>query len=251
MPDDMKKPKAFEAVQPSIPGVPAHTGEKPTSNKQPVATKPEKLQPAPSRQTVTNEPAKQATATHHPPYLWVGGGGAILVLVIVLVWWAHGVTRAAHVAPAATPPAPVVQTAPPQPVKTIPVAPGAIATTSEMKEPWSTKSFLYRNPDGEVSPALLVRLPGNDYWAFSLREPYGSCELEFASVQKLRSDYNLEAKHPMVGDPCTHTVYDLTRYGSGPNGLARGAVVAGIGLRPPLAIEVEVEGSEIVASRSE
>ncbi|MGB6483411.1 MAG: hypothetical protein WBE86_07990 [Candidatus Acidiferrales bacterium] len=231
MPDDAKKPTAFQAAQPTIPGVPARAAEKPASNQQPVA----------------NEQTKG-----QPPYLWAAGGGAILMLIIALVWWAHSVTRAARVAPVPAAPPPVARpAAPPQPVRTIPVAPGTIATTSEMKEPWSTKKFLYRNPGGDTSPALLVHLPGNSYWAFSLREPYGTCELEFASVEKLRSDYNLAARYPMVGDPCTRTVYDLMRYGAGPNGLVRGAVVAGVGVRPPLAIEVQVQDRDIVASRSE
>ncbi|MFZ0638828.1 MAG: hypothetical protein WA020_08495 [Candidatus Acidiferrales bacterium] len=230
MADDAKKPKTFEAAQPSIPGVPARAVQKPVPSEKPAA----------------HEPAKP-----QPRYLWAGGGGAILVLVVVIVWWAHGVTGAVQVAPQAPTPAPIVQPAAPQPVKTIPVAPGTIATTSEMNEPWSTKKFLYRNPGGETFPALLVHLPGNSYWAISLRAPYGTCDLEFVSIEKLRSDYNLAARHPMIGDPCTRTVYDLMRYGSGPNGLGRGAVVAGVGVRPPLAIEVQVEGGEIIASRSE
>jgi hypothetical protein len=242
MPDDAKQRKTFEAVQPSIPGVPARAVEKPVPSKQSVPTE----KPVPSKQPVANEPVKP-----QPRYLWAGGSGAILVLVVAIVWWAHGVTGAAHVAPLAAIPAPIAQPAAPPPVKTIPVAPGTIATTSEMNEPWSTKKFLYRNPGGDTSPALLVHLPGNSYWAISLRAPYGTCDLEFVSVEKLRSDYNLVARHPMIGDPCTRTVYDLMRYGSGPNGLGRGAVVAGVGVRPPLAIEVQVQGSAIIASRSE
>jgi len=99
---------------------------------------------------------------------------------------------------------------------------------------------------------MVVRLPGNAYWAFSLRVPYGTCELQFVTdMETLRTVYKFAAVHPMVGDPCTHTVYDLTKYGRGPNGVVRGAVVAGTAIRPPLAIEVEVQGHEIVATRSE
>ena len=99
---------------------------------------------------------------------------------------------------------------------------------------------------------MVVRLPGNAYWAFSLRSPYGTCDLEFVTdTEKLRSAYHFTTVHPMVADPCTHTVYDLTKYGSGPNGLVRGAVVAGTGIRPPLAIEVQIKGSKVIASRAE
>jgi len=75
--------------------------------------------------------------------------------------------------------------------------------------------------------------------------------MEFASVEKLRSDYNLAAAYPMIGDPCTHTVFDLTQYGEGPNGMVRGAIVAGAAVRPPLAIEVNVKDGKIIASQEE
>ncbi len=99
---------------------------------------------------------------------------------------------------------------------------------------------------------MVVRLPGNAYWAFSLRVPYGTCQLELLSdLPQLRRTYKFAAAHPMLADPCTHTLYDLTKYGSGPNGLVRGAVVAGTGIRPPIAIEVHVEGQQIIASQAE
>jgi hypothetical protein len=220
MPEEPNKTPKFEAAQPRIPGVPVR------------------------------DPRKSARGGQFPSsYIWAGGGGAILVVVIAILWWAHGTTRA--VAPAAPPPQTAASPAPSRPVETIPVAPGVIATTSDLKDAWSVKKFLYHYPNGDTFPALLVRLPGDSYWAISLREQFDSCDLEFADVNKLRTDYNVIAKHPMVGDPCTHTVYDLERYGNGPNGLVRGAVVAGLAVRPPLAIEVEVQGHEIVASRSE
>ena len=41
----------------------------------------------------------------------------------------------------------------------------------------------------------------------------------------LQSEYDFSANHPMVGDPCTHTVYDLLHYDGGApdGGLVRGA----------------------------
>jgi hypothetical protein len=223
MADEEKKPK-FEAAQPKIPGVPTRVAEKPAPNR---------------------------AAKGQPPYLWACGGGAIVVVIVAVFWWAHGVTGAAHVAPQAAAPVAAAQPAASKPTEEIPVAPGPIATTMEMKDTWSSKKFLYRHTNGDVSPALLVHLRGDSYWAFSLREPFGTCELELATVERLHDFYNLAAKYPMVGDPCTQAVYDLTRYDSGPNGLVRGAIVSGTGPRPPLAIEVEVQGREIVASQSE
>lgn len=234
MPNEPRKSPGFLAAQPKIPGVPEQQKSKTTRT-------------APEPQPLT--PKTTGTTKVPLPYLWAAGGGAILVLVIAVAWWALGVSAPVQVAPtpAATPDA---QTAV-QPAEKLAVAPGAIATTAEMKEPWSTRKFLYRDANGDVVPAMLVHLLGGDYWAFSLREPFGTCELEFASVDRLRDYYNLRSKYPMVGDPCSHTVYDLTQYGSGPNGLVRGEIVAGVGSRPPLAIEVQVEGGTIVASRSE
>ena len=224
MPDDVKKSPTFQAAQPSIPGVPARAPERPA-------------QPAAKKQ-------------QRPSYLWAAGGAGIVVVVIALAWWAHSVKQVTQAAPVAAPTA-AVSPAAAQPVETLPVAPGKIATTEQLKEPWSSRKFFYRYPNGNTFPAMVVHLRGDSYWAFSLREPSGTCELELAGVERLRDYYLLASKYPMVGDPCTRTVYDLTRYGNGPNGLVRGEIVAGTGSRPPLAVEVEVHGNEIVASRSE
>jgi hypothetical protein len=225
MAEEQKKPK-FDAAQPTIPGVPAQTHAE-------------------------DKPVRSIATKGQPPYLWACGGGAIVVVIIAVFWWAHSVNSASHVAPQAATPVAAAQAATPTPTQEIPVAPGPIATTMEMKDPWSSKKFLYRHTNGDVSPGLLVHLRGDSYWAFSLREPFGTCDLELASVERLHDFYNLAAKYPMVGDPCTRAVYDLTRYDSGPNGLVRGVIVSGTGPRPPLAIEVEVQGREIIASQSE
>lgn len=230
MAEAKKQPSSFQSSQPKIPGVPQRAAETAGEN--------------PPDATDFREFLRS-------PYLLAGGGGAILLLVIALVWWAHAATRARvsvsnvannHVAAASQPE---------KPAEAPPVAPGPIATVAEMKPAWSTKAFVYRESKDSTVPGLLVHLPGDTYWAISLREPFGNCELEFASVEKLQSDYNLNAPYPMIGNPCTHTVYDLTRYGDGPNGLVRGAAVAGAAIRPPLAIEVEVKAGKIVAKQEE
>lgn len=222
MPDDAKKPPIFQAAQPSIPGVPARSGEK----------------------------AAQPGTKKQPPYFWAAGGAGIVVVVIALAWWAHGVKRTTQAAPVAAPPVSVAHAAA-RPAEALPVAPGKIATVAQLEEPWSSRKFVYRYSNGDSFPAMVVHLHGTTYWAFSLKELYGTCELELAGVEKLRDYYEVSSKYPMVGDPCTRTVYDLTRYSPGPNGLVRGAIVAGTGGRPPLAIEVEVQGDKIIASRSE
>ncbi len=135
----------------------------------------------------------------------------------------------------------------------LPNAPGVVATTEELAKPWAAKKFHYQNQmRGEEFRAMVVHLPEGGYWAFSLEEPYGNCELELITdLRKLRKDYGFAANHPMVADPCTHAVFDLLRYGSAPGGLVRGEVVAGAAFRPPIAVEVRVEGRNVIASRSE
>jgi hypothetical protein len=136
-----------------------------------------------------------------------------------------------------------------------PIGPGPIATTQELAKAWSAKRFLFRNSiTGQPQPALVVRLPHGNYWGFSLVEPFGDCELEFITdLDKLNTDYGFRADHPMVGDPCDHTVYDLLRYGGGASSddLVRGVIVQGSGIRPPMAIEIRSSGKQIIAVREE
>ena len=137
-----------------------------------------------------------------------------------------------------------------------------IAEVSEMAKPWSSKEFLFRNRlTGENVPALLIRLSSGSaaqpsgYWALALDAPFGTCRFEYVTdLVKLKSDYGYgAAKHPMVGNPCNHTVYDLLRYSGGASNddLVRGMIVQGNGIRPPMAIEIKVQGANVVAGRSE
>ena len=137
-----------------------------------------------------------------------------------------------------------------------------IASVEEMAAPWASKDFLYRNRiSGENVPAVLVRLPtasrsqSASYWAFSLNAPYGNCRLEYVTdLGKLRSDYGFRvAKHPMVGNPCSRTVFDPLKMMNIPGSVlwVRGAIVQGSDLRPPLGIEVEIHDKQILAARIE
>jgi hypothetical protein len=187
-----------------------------------------------------------------PPYIWAAAGATVLLFILAIVWWAHGSAGPAQsaLAGAASPPGAKIASA--AAAENIPTGPGKVATTEELAQDWAAKKFYFRSAGQKSTLAIVVHLPGNTYWAFSLREPYGSCELELISdLDKLRTEYNFTATHPMVGDSCSHTVFDLTTYGPGPNGLVRGAIVAGPGVRPPYAIELQVKGSDIIASRSE
>jgi len=233
MPDD-RKLDPFRPEQPTIPGT------KPGAAK-PAPMPP--LAPSPQRESSTN------------PFIWVAV--AIVLVFIVgggLFFWVHGSSpRASEPDAAASAAAPATADTP-KPIENLPTGPGPVAKVDDLAKAWSGKRFLFRDPlTSEAVPAMVVHLPDGSYWAFSLREPYGSCELEYVpDLQKLRSDYGYRADHPMVGNPCNHSVYDLLRYGSSSNGgLVRGEVAQGMGIRPPMAIEVRVDGKEIVAVRME
>jgi hypothetical protein len=56
----------------------------------------------------------------------------------------------------------------------------------------------------------------------------------------------------MVGNPCNRTVYDPTKLSNLPSNVwVRGAIVQGSDLRPPLGIEIRVQGKNIQAIRME
>ena len=136
----------------------------------------------------------------------------------------------------------------------------AIATVQELEKAWSAKEFIFRKPiTREKVRAIVVRLPNGrpdretSYWAFALEAPFEHCELEYVSdLGKLASQYGFRASHPMVGNPCSSTVYDPLRLGTIRNGAwARGEAVQGAALRPPLAIEIRTEGDRLLATRME
>jgi hypothetical protein len=77
--------------------------------------------------------------------------------------------------------------------------------------------------------------------------------LEFVTdLRKLASQYKYSASHPMVVNPCDSTVYDPLKVSSiGGNTWARGEIVQGAGLRPPIAIDVKESGRSIIADNVE
>lgn len=242
MPDKPKFPKqpaSLDAPAPKVPGVP------PPKPRKLVAPKPI-MKPS----TESAAPGQKA-----PGYLWAVGIVVLVVFVAGSLWLMSGGKRQASAAASMNASAPTTAASKPLLIVSstkLPVAPGAIATTSELTQPWSAKKFLFRGVKGKNFAAMVVKLPDNSYWAFSLHEPYGTCELEYETdLDKLSSEYRFSATHPMVVNPCTHTVFDLSQYGTGPSGEVRGEIVAGTGVRPPLAIEVEVSGTNIVATRAE
>jgi hypothetical protein len=191
--------------------------------------------------------------------------GVLAVLIVVLLgarWFfrpKHPEMKPLEVPAQIEVPAPT-----PDPATALPHAtesdPG-IATTSELAKPWSSKDFYIRNPlTAENIPAVIVRLPGgaanqaSGYWAFSLKPAYGNCQLEYVTdLAKLQTEYGFRAaKHPMAGNPCSHTLFDPTRMANIPGNVwVRGAIVQGSDLRPPLGVEIKIQGKDIQAVRTE
>lgn len=191
--------------------------------------------------------------------------GLVLVLVVVF-FGARALLRPKHAeVPIAEPPPKIEVPSPaPDPATLMPHATAEdpqIATTSEMEAPWSSKQFFMRNAlSGQSVPAMLIRLPGGSlssetgYWAFSLNAPYGDCQLEYIKdLTKLKTDYDFKApRHPMVGNPCTRTLFDPLKLANLPGNIwVRGAIAQGSDLRPPLGIELKIQGKNVEAIRME
>jgi hypothetical protein len=107
---------------------------------------------------------------------------------------------------------------------------------------------------GKYVPALIVRLPGpaaqpQSYWAFALEAPFDRCPLEYLDdPAKLPAEYAFAARHPMVVNPCSRSVFDPLQLKELPgNIMVRGAVVKGYDPRPPYGIEVKVSGNQVQA----
>lgn len=241
MPDD-KKLDPFKPQQPHIPGVPETKAAPSTS-------------PAPAPAPVRSKPHTRAPrqAADRPHALWaVFVLGGVLIVAIGVAWWSHAsaMKRVAPV-PMAAAPSPTMSVA--KPAEKLPGGPGLIATTDELARVWSAKRFIFRDSvTSDQVPAMVVHLPTGAYWGFSMREPYGTCGLEFVTdLRRLETEYGYHASHPMVVDPCSKSVFDLMHYGSSPSGLVRGEIAQGAAVRPPIAIQIEISGKQVRAVKME
>jgi hypothetical protein len=189
--------------------------------------------------------------------LQIGGIAAAVVLIGILIYWrtmsrSRGAAKPSADSDAADQAAP----APPAPIPSAPAhdGPTVAATVDELSKPWDAKKFTFvNNLTEENIDAMVIRLPGGELWAFSLKVPFAQCELEYLTdTGIIASQYRYKASHPMVVSPCDHTVYDPAKVGPlGGNTWARGEIVQGSALRPPLSIDVKVSGNSILADSIE
>lgn len=136
--------------------------------------------------------------------------------------------------------------------------PGAIATLYELAAPWSSKAFHFIDPQTHESvPAMIIHLPGPpaepSFWAFSLATPFSRCDLQYVTdLSAIARRFAYSAVHPMVVSECDGVLYDPLKMATLPDGSwVRGDIVRGGGIRPPVAIQVEVHGRNIIAKRIE
>ncbi len=185
-----------------------------------------------------------------------------LLILVAVRWFAHN----KPVEPVRVEPAPQIEVPapPPDPTASLPRATDAnpvIATVADLAKPWSSVDFFIRNKlSGESLPATIIRLPVGSaslpagYWAFSRKAPYGTCDLEYITdLQALRTGYDYHAAtHPLVGNPCSHTLYDpLKTANLAGNTWIRGGIVQGSDIRPPFGIEIKIQGKDVLAIRTE
>ena len=135
------------------------------------------------------------------------------------------------------------------------------AALSELAKPWASKEFTFVDPLTHDSvPAMVIHLAGaapnssSSYWAFSLVAPYQTCHLVYVTdLSELVTRFGYDGgTHPMIASPCDGTIYDPLKMGTIASGAwVRGEIVQGAGIRPPISIEVKVEGSDLIADRIE
>jgi hypothetical protein len=187
-----------------------------------------------------------------------GAAALLLLLCLILVLFrvlkkelspaplvADGAVSEGGAAPFQTPPA-----------SETPQAPGMVASTQEMGKAWSVAKFQMKLATGENAAAMVIHLPGRTgagaYWGLLSVAPYGQCEMELVTdLTKIARQYEYRARHPMLVDSCTQTIYDPMSYGAAHGRWIRGQVVKGTGLRPPMAVEILIQKGNLIATRTE
>jgi hypothetical protein len=190
----------------------------------------------------------------------------LVVIGIILLFAVRWLSRSKPAEPAVAEQSPQLEipAAPPDPSSLLPHATESdpvIANVADLSKPWAYADFFVRNRlTGENIPATIVRLPTGSptlptgYWAFSKKAPYGSCQLEYVpDLNRLRAEYGFpRANHPLVGNPCSRTLYDPLKTSNLPGDVwMRGAIVQGSDIRPPLGVEIKIQAKQILAIRSE
>jgi hypothetical protein len=199
------------------------------------------------------DPGSDNSGNNRIPQI-VAIAASVLLIIAAIFWWSGSKSRGKISAsteaeiPEETSSVPAANFS--SPVQPVHEGPTIAGTVDELSKPWAAKQFNFVKPiTHENIDAMVIRLPGGDIWAFSLEAPYGTCKLEYVTdLAALASAYHFRAVHPMVVNPCDSTVFDPLKVGTlDGNTWARGQIVQGGSLRPPIAIDVKVSGRSIIA----
>ena len=116
-----------------------------------------------------------------------------------------------------------------------------VAHLSDLAQPWSAVKFTLPDADGSDMPCIIVRLPGDKWYASSLICPHNKCTVMYVpDVNMARDSFNIETRTPVLACPCHFSVFDLAQ---------SGRVIGGPAPNPPLQLRVEVRGNDVLVSR--
>ena len=116
-----------------------------------------------------------------------------------------------------------------------------VAKLSDLAQDWSSVKFTLRDDDGSDMPCIVVRLPGDGWYASSLICPHNKCTVMYVTdLDMVRDSFNAETRTPVLACPCHFSVFDVSQ---------GGRVISGPAPRPPLQLHVAVRGSDVFVSR--
>lgn len=112
-----------------------------------------------------------------------------------------------------------------------------VAHLSDLAQPWSAVKFTLPDADGSPMPCIVVRLPGDKWYASSLICPHNKCTVMYVTdVNMARDSFNVETSTPVLACPCHFSVFDPAQ---------NGRVIGGPAPNPPLQLRVEVRGNDV------
>jgi Rieske Fe-S protein len=117
----------------------------------------------------------------------------------------------------------------------------AVADQSTLAEPWAAVEFTFE-VEGERVPGIVIKLPGERWYASSLICPHAKCVVRYyTDVTVARDTFDVAAKNPVLGCPCHFSVFDVANDGKVLSGPAPDAP-------PQLTVEVR-DGKVLIIPR--
>jgi len=116
----------------------------------------------------------------------------------------------------------------------------AVVEQKDLAEPWSAVEFIFEL-EGEPTPGIVIKLPGERWYASSLICPHAKCAIRyFSDVTVARDTFDAPAKNPVLGCPCHFSVFDVADGGK---------VISGPAPSPPLQLSVEARDGKVFIRR--